>query len=250
MLRLPHLPAASNVNNSLARKALAECVGTALLVAAVIGSGISAANLSPGNVGLQLFENAVATAGALVAIILAVGSVSGAHLNPLVTLADRFYGGVTTKATGVYIAAQTVGGILGAMAANVMFSEPVVSWSTKHRATGPHLFAEVIATFGLLLVIFGTVHSGRRTAVPFAVAAYIGGAYFFTSSTSFANPAVAIARMFSNTFAGIAPSSVPGFIAAECIGAVIAVLSLVVLYPTVRKDATKVLVPHEDATSS
>ena len=235
---------------TLARKALAEFIGTGVLVTAVIGSGIAAANLSPGNVGLQLFENAVATAGALVAIILAVGSVSGAHLNPLVTLADRFYGGVTTRATVVYIVAQTAGGILGAMTANVMFSAPVVSWSTKQRATGPHLLAEAIATFGLLLVIFGTAHSGRRTAVPFAVAAYIGGAYFFTSSTSFANPAVAIGRMFSNTFAGIAPSSVPAFIGAECIGAAIAVLCLVVLYPSIRHDARQVLVPHNDGALS
>jgi len=166
----------------LARRLLAEFIGTGLLVMAVVGSGIAASRLSPGDVGLELLENAAATAAALVAIILALGPVSGAHLNPVVTLADRFFGGLGSMEAGGYIAAQIVGGAAGAVVANLMFSLPAIQASTKARSSGALWLAEVLATFGLLLVIFGVVRSGRSSAAPFAVGAYIGGAYFFTSS--------------------------------------------------------------------
>jgi glycerol uptake facilitator-like aquaporin len=229
------------------RKALAEFVGTALLVTAIIGSGIAAQRLSPGNVGLELLENALATAAALVAIILAVGPVSGAHLNPVVTLVDRYFGGVTNSDAVVYLSAQFTGAIIGALAANTMFGDPLVTWSTHHRSSGPHLFAEALATFGLILVVFGVVRAGRSALAPFAVGAYIAGAYWFTSSTSFANPAVAVGRMFSDTFAGIAPASVPGFIALQLVGAALGAACVALLYPRVRQSAGEVLVPHEEA---
>ena len=228
----------------LARRALAEAIGTALLVLAVIGSGIAASRLSPGDVGLQLFENAVATAGALVAIILAVGPVSGAHLNPVVTLADRVFGAMTTAEAVVYCGAQVIGGVVGAVVANVMFALPAVELSTHARSSGPLWVSEVVATFGLLLVIFGVVRSGRASVAPFAVAAYIGGAYFFTSSTSFANPAVTIARTLSDTFAGIDPASVPAFVLAQLVGAGMAIGVVRLLYPTIADVATGVVVPH------
>jgi glycerol uptake facilitator-like aquaporin len=230
--------------NPLARKALAELIGTAILVAAVIGSGIAAQRLSPGDVGLQLFENTVATAAALVAIILALGAVSGAHLNPVVTMVDRMLGGVSNGEAGVYVSAQIVGGALGAVVANLMFGDPAVTISTQQRATGPHVFSEVVATLGLVLVVFGVVRSGRVAAVPFAVAAYIASAYWFTSSTSFANPAVTLARTLSNTFAGIAPSSVPAFIGAELVGGAIGLACVVVLYPGMSDTAEEVVMPH------
>ncbi|HUR17355.1 MAG TPA: MIP/aquaporin family protein [Acidimicrobiales bacterium] len=219
---------------ALARRLVAEALGTALLAMAVIGSGIAAARLSPGDVGLQLLENAVATAAALVAIILALGPVSGAHLNPVVTIADRVLGGITTTEAAFYVVAQVVGGALGAMIANVMFSLPVVELSTHTRSSGGLWVSEVVATFGLLLVIFGIVRSGRSTVAPFAVGTFIGGAYFFTSSTSFANPAVTLARTLSNTFAGIAPGSVAPFVAAQVAGAALAVAAMWVLYPGLR----------------
>jgi arsenate reductase len=211
----------------------------------VIGSGIAAARLSPHDTGLQLLENAAATAGALLAIILAVGPVSGAHLNPLVTLADRWLGGVSSRDAVGYVAAQVGGGVVGAVTANLMFSLPAVELATKTRSGGGLWLAEAVATFGLLLVIFGVVRSGRSAAAPFAVAAYIGGAYFFTSSTSFANPAVTVARMLSDTFAGIRPSSVPPFVLAQAAGAIVAVAAVTVLYPTIRDAAGDVVVPHE-----
>ena len=229
----------------LARKALAEAIGTALLVAGVVGSGIAASQLSPGDVGLQLLENTAATVGVLVAIILALGPVSGAHLNPVVTLADRWFGGLTTREVLAYLPAQAVGACLGSAVANIMFDRRVLELSTTHRATGAHLVAEAVATFGLLLVIFGVVRSGRSTAAPFAVGAYIGGAYFFTSSTSFANPAVTIGRTLSNTFAGIAPTSAPGFIAAQLTGAAIAVACVAALYPHIRDVAGDAVLPHD-----
>jgi len=176
-----------------------------MLVAVVVGSGIAAERLSPGNVGLQLFENSAATAAGLIAIILAVGPVSGAHLNPVVSLADAAFGGLERRALVAYIPAQILGGIGGAVLANLMFSAPAVEWSTKTRSGGGLWLGEAVATAGLLVVIFGVARSGRGSAAPFAVGAYIGAAYWFTSSTSFANPAVAIARTFSNSFAGIAP---------------------------------------------
>lgn len=227
----------------LVRRAVAEAVGTGLLVLAVIGSGIAASRLSS-DVGLQLLANAAATAGALVAIILAVGPVSGAHLNPAVTLADRVFGGLTTFEAGVYCASQVVGGAVGAVVANVMFSLPPLELSSHSRSSGALWTSEVVATFGLLLVIFGVVRSGRSTVAPFAVAAYIGGAYFFTSSNSFANPAVTLARTLSDTFAGIDPASVPAFVLAQLAGAGLAVALVRLLYPAIAEVASAVVLPH------
>ncbi len=218
-----------------------------MLVTAVVGSGIAAQRLSPGDVGLQLFENAAATAAALVAIILALGPVSGAHLNPVVTLADRVFGGVSNVEATAYVAAQFVGGAVGAVVANLMFSLPAVELSTHARSSGALWSSEVVATFGLLIVIFGLVRSGRSTAAPFAVGAYIGAAYFFTSSTSFANPAVTAARTLSNTFAGIAPASVPLFVLAQLVGAALAVTAVWVLYPGVTSVADDVILAHPEA---
>jgi glycerol uptake facilitator-like aquaporin len=220
-----------NTGLSLEARSLAEALGTGMLVTAVVGSGIAAQQLSPDDVGLQLLENSTATALALVALILTFGPVSGAHLNPAVTLAERLAGRIDTTTTGAYVAAQVVGGCVGAVAANVMFELPAVEWSAADRASGAHLVAEVMATFGLLTVIAGVVHSGRATAVPVAVAGYIGAAYWFTSSTSFANPAVTVARMLSDSFAGIAPASVPLFIGAQVLGMLAAVGVARVLFP-------------------
>jgi glycerol uptake facilitator-like aquaporin len=232
------------LTSPLARKSLAELVGTAMLVAAVIGSGIAAQRLSPTDVGLQLFENTTATAAALVAIILALGAVSGAHLNPVVTLADRVFGGLSNGEAAVYVVSQVIGGALGAIVANLMFGEAAVTWSTHHRSTGAHLLGEVVATFGLVLVVFGVVRSGRAAAAPFAVAAYIAAAYWFTSSTSFANPAVTVARTMSDTFAGIAPSSAPAFVAAQLVGGGLGLACVVALYPGIAAAADDVVMPH------
>ncbi|MGH9189560.1 MAG: aquaporin [Acidimicrobiales bacterium] len=228
---------------ALARRALGELVGTALLLAAVVGSGIAAQRLSPGDVGLQLLENAAATAAALAAIIVAVGPVSGAHLNPVVTLVDRAFGGVTTLEAGAYISAQVVGAAVGAVVANLMFSLPAVALSTTARSSGGLWLGEVVATFGLLLVVFSLARSGRSSVAPFAVGAYIGGAYLFTSSTSVANPAATVARGLSDTFAGIAPGSAPAFVAAQLVGAVLAVLTIRALYPDASQVAADVVVP-------
>jgi len=215
----------------LTRRLAAEALGTALLIVAVIGSGIMASQLSPSDVGLQLLENAAATAGALVGLILMFGAVSGAHFNPVVTLVDRVLGTTTTRDTGLYVVAQVAGGCAGAMVANLMFELPAVELSTKDRSSPALWLSEVVATVGLLLVIQGCVRTGRERAVPFAVGAWIGGAYFFTSSTSFANPAVTVARTLSDTFAGIAPSSVPMFIVMQLIGAVLALGLVRLFYP-------------------
>lgn len=228
----------------LGRRLLAELVGTALLAAAVIGSGIAAARLSPGDVGLQLFENAAATAAALVAIILAVGPVSGGHLNPAISLADAWFGGLRWSEAAAYSAAQLVGAAMGAMVANLMFLLPAVELSTRRRSGDGLWLAEVVATFGLLLVVFGVARSGRASAAPFAVGAYIAGAYFFTASTSFANPALTVARALSETFAGIAWRSVPAFLLAQLAGAVLAVVVVRVLYPSIASAAADVIVPH------
>jgi arsenate reductase len=237
---------------TLPRRALAEFCGTAFLVAVVVGSGIAAQRLSPNDVGLQLFENAAATAGGLVALILAFGPVSGAHFNPVVSLADSFFGGLAVRDLPAYIAAQITGAIAGCVVANLMFSLRAVEWSTTTRSSGALWFSEAIATIGLLMVIFGVVRSGRASAAPFAVGAYIGAAYFFTSSTSFANPAVTIGRAFTNTFAGIKPSSVPAFTVFQIVGGAIAVLLIRALYPDVTDVAENVIVPHvpriEEAT--
>jgi glycerol uptake facilitator-like aquaporin len=226
------------------RAVSAELVGTAFLLAAVVGSGIMAADLTD-DVGLQLLQNAFATAGVLVALILALGPASGAHLNPAVTLADRLLGGIDTRTAAAYVVAQVIGGIVGAMGANVMFDLSVVDWSTTNRSAGNLVFAEGIATLGLLLVIFGVVRSGRSSVAAFSVGGYIAGAYYFTSSTSFANPAVTVARSFSNTFAGIDPSSIAGFVAAQLVATVVAVGLLRWLYPDIEDVADQVVVPHD-----
>lgn len=227
------------------RRVLAEFIGTALLVAGVIGSGIAASRLSPGDTGLQLLENALATAGVLVAVIIAVGPVSGAHLNPLVTMIDRTFGGITTGLALLYVAAQFAGGVVGAVVANMMFDLSAFELSTKTRSSGGLWIAEAVATFGLVLVVFGAVRSRRTSVVPFAVAAYITSAYFFTASTSFANPAVTVARMFSNTFAGIAPGSVLPFVLFQVVGALVGLITIKVLYPNVGEVAEQVVVPHQ-----
>jgi glycerol uptake facilitator-like aquaporin len=228
----------------LVRRALAEFIGTALLLAAVIGSGIAASRLSPGDTGLQLLENAGATAAALVAIILAVGPVSGAHINPVITLANRAFRGMSTGEAIIYMAVQFAGAAVGSVVANLMFSLPAVTISTTSRSSGGLWLAEGIATFGLVLVVFGVARSGRASVAPFAVGAYIMAAFFFTSSTSFANPAVTIARMLSNTFAGIDPSSVPPFLASQLVGAVLALGVVRLLYPKAEEIAPRILVPR------
>lgn len=210
------------LRRDLPRRLLAEALGTGLLIVAVIGSGIMASRLSPDDVGLQLLENAAATAGALIALILMFGAVSGAHFNPIVTLVDRLFGTISTREAVLYAIAQTVGACLGAVLANLMFDLPAVEWSTKERSSGALWLSEVVATAGLLLVIHGCVRGGRGTVVPFAVGLWIGGAYWFTSSTSFANPAVTVARTLSDTFAGIDPASAPMFIAMQLVGALAA----------------------------
>lgn len=235
------------MTGSLARRGLAELLGTAMLLAAVVGSGIMAQRLSPGQTGLQLLENSIATGVALVAIILALGPISGAHLNPVVTLAERLLGGgLSWTECLCYWLAQIAGAVVGVIIANLMFSLAPVEVSTKMRS-GPGLWlGEVVATFGLLLVIFGVVRSQRASAAPFAVGAYIAGAYWFTSSTSFANPAVTVARMLSDTFAGIAPVSVAPFIAAQIVGALLAAWVVRLLYPRIADEAAQVVVPHQE----
>jgi glycerol uptake facilitator-like aquaporin len=218
------------VNQALARRVLAEFVGTAFLVAAVIGSGIAAVRLSPHDVGLELLENSIITGAALVALILALQPVSAAF-NPVVTLVERALGAVSTKDAAALIVAQIAGGFLGTVVANLMFNLPAVNISTHHRHGGGVLLGEVVATLGLLVVIFGTVRAGRSDRVAFAVGGYILAAYWFTSSTSFANPAVTIARMFSNTFAGIAPASVGLFVLMQLLGGLVGYALIRGLYP-------------------
>jgi glycerol uptake facilitator-like aquaporin len=215
----------------LFRRLVAEALGTGLLVIAVIGSGIMASRLSPHDAGLQLLENATATAAALIGLILIFGAVSGAHFNPVVTLVDRALGSTTTRDSGLYIAAQITGGCIGAVLANLMFELPAIELSTKTRSSPALWLSEIIATVGLLLVIHGCVRTGRANVVAFAVGIWIGGAYWFTSSTSFANPAVTIARTLSDTFTGIKPSSAPMFILMQLVGAFIAYGLIRLLYP-------------------
>jgi glycerol uptake facilitator-like aquaporin len=239
------------MSQPLPRRLLAEYVGSAFLAALVIGSGIAAQKLSPGDVGLELFENAAATGAGLFAIILMFGPVSGGHFNPVVSFVDASFGGMRWRAASAYAPAQIAGCITGAIVANAMFAQALVTISTKHRASGAHLLAEVVATLGLMLVIFSLTRTKRGATAPAAVGAYIAAAYFFTSSTSFANPAISIGRMFSNTFAGIAPSSVPGYIAAQIVGGFAAVALLRVLYPGVTpEEAAEVVLPHGDGAST
>jgi glycerol uptake facilitator-like aquaporin len=231
----------------LARRLLAELLGSAFLAAVVIGAGIAAQQLSPGNTGLQLFEDAAATAAGLFVIILMFGPVSGGHFNPVVSFVDAHFGGISRRDALAYLPAQIVGCTAGAVLANAMFSLAAVSISTHHRASPAHFLSEIIATLGLILVIFALARTHRVTTIPAAVGAYIGAAYFFTSSASFANPAITIGRMFSNTFAGIAPASVPAFIVAQALGGVIAVIVVRTLYPDLTpEEAADVAVPHGD----
>src|SRR5690349_7504940 len=238
---------------TLWRRLLAEFLGTALLVTAVVGSGIMASTLSPNDVGLQLLENSVATAFALGTLILTFGPVSGAHFNPVVSAADWFLGrrtrtGLTGTDLAGYALAQSAGAIAGSVLANLMFDLAPVTFSHKDR-TGGHLWlGEVVATTGLLLLIFALARSGRAPVAPAAVGAYIGAAYWFTSSTSFANPAVTIGRAFTNTFAGISPGSVPGFVVAQLVGLAVGVGLLLALYPHVGQSAADVVVPRNAAT--
>jgi arsenate reductase len=232
------------MSSDLARRSVAEFTGTALLVAVVVGSGIAAQRLSSTDVGLQLFENAAATAAGLVAIILAVGPVSGAHLNPVVSVADAVFGGLAWRDVAAYVPAQVGGGLLGTIVANLMFDLPATEWSTKVRSGNGLFLAESVATLGLVLVIFGIARSGRPSVAPFAVGAYIGAAYWFTASTSFANPAVTVARSVTDTFAGIKPSSVPAFVVFQFVGAALAVVLVRYLYPGVGAVADEVVIPH------
>ncbi|MBV8194314.1 MAG: aquaporin family protein [Candidatus Dormibacteraeota bacterium] len=241
-----HVPRPPLHRASLPRRLMAEFLGCALLAAVVIGSGIAAQTLSPGQIGLELFENAAATAAGLFAIILMVGAVSGGHLNPVVSLVDAAFGGIAWRDVAAYIPVQIAGCIAGTVTANAMFGLAAVSISQHDRTSSGHWLGEIVATLGLLLVIFALARSRRAHVTPAAVGAYIGAAYFFTSSTSFANPAIAVGRMFSATFAGIAPVSVPGFVAAQLIGAVIAFGVIAVLYPDVREAASEVVVPVMD----
>lgn len=229
---------------NLARRMVAEGIGTALLLAAVVGSGIMGERLAGGNVAIALLANTIATSAALVALILTFGAISGAHFNPAVTLADASQGGLSWRDVPAYILAQIVGAFAGVGAAHVMFDLPLFFASRHARRGGSQLFSEFVATFGLLAVIWGCARL-RSQAVPFAVAAYITAAYWFTASTSFANPAVTLARSASDTFAGIRPLDAPAFIAAQLGGAAAATLLFRWLVPTLPKDAEAVIVPHE-----
>lgn len=234
------------------RRAVAEALGTGLLVTVVVGSGIAAAKLSPGDTGLQLLENAFATALGLTVLILMLGPVSGAHFNPVVSAVDCWFGqrnggGLAVRDLAAYVPAQVLGAIAGAVLANLMFGEQAVSWSTTDRSAGHLWIGETVATAGLILLIFSLAWSGRSAAAPAAVGAYIGAAYWFTSSTSFANPAVTVGRAFSDTFAGIAPGSVPGFVVFQVVGAAVGAVLILVLYPAVADSADEVVVPPTES---
>ena len=239
----------------LSRRLLAEFLGTALLVTVVVGSGIAAQQLSPNDIGLQLLENSLATALGLTVLILLFGPVSGAHFNPVVSLADWFLGrraghGLPVGDVGAYALAQVLGAIGGALLANAMFGVGTTI-STKDRITVGHGIGEVVATAGLVALIFALVRTGRAALAAPAVGAYIGAAYWFTSSTSFANPAVTIGRVFSDTFAGIAPGSVPGFVAAQLVGLALGLALTLALYPDAGDSADNVVIPHgHDDTST
>jgi glycerol uptake facilitator-like aquaporin len=233
------------------RRLAAEFAGSAFLAAIVIGSGIAAERLSPGNTGLELLENAAATAAGLYAIILMFGPVSGAHFNPVVSFVDAAFGGLRWRDAAAYLPAQVAGCVFGAVIANLMFSLAAVSISAKHRASPAHFLSEIVATLGLILVIMALARSGRSGSAAAAVGAYIGAAYFFTSSASFANPAITVGRMFSDTFAGIAPASAPAFIGAQILGGGLAYGLVRTLYPHVTPEqAAAVVVPHSAASAS
>jgi glycerol uptake facilitator-like aquaporin len=239
----------TSIQPPLWRRAVAELLGTCLLVSIVVGSGIAAQQLSPGDTGLQLLQNSTATVLGLTVLILVFGPVSGAHFNPAVSLADWFLGrrggsGLALPELGTYVVAQTLGAIGGSVLANAMF-DAGTSISTKERATTGHLLGEVVATAGLILLIFALAATSRGALAAPAVGAYIGAAYWFTSSTSFANPAVTVGRIFSDTFAGIAPGSVPAFVIAQLIGAAVGLGLLLILFPAAARTADDVVLPRD-----
>lgn len=229
----------------LIRRVVAEAIGTAMLLAAVVGSGIMGERLAGGNVGVALLANTVATGAALVALILTFGSISGAHFNPAVTLADATQGGLAWRDVPAYVGAQLVGAFAGVAGAHVMYGLPLFFASRHVRAGGAQIFSEFVATFGLLAVIWGCARL-RSQAVPFAVAAYITAAYWFTASTSFANPAVTLARSASDTFAGIRPVDAPAFIFAQLVGAAAATVLFRWLIPSLPEEAKDVIIPHDE----
>ncbi len=232
-------------NSSAGRQAVAEGVGTAMLLATVVGSGIMGDRLSGGNAAVALLANTIATGAGLVALILTFGSVSGAHFNPAVTLADASQGGLSWRRVPLYVTAQAIGAVAGVAAAHVMFAEPVIQVSRHARSGGAQWFSEFVATFGLLAVIWGCAR--RRSAVaPFAVGAYVTAAYWFTASTSFANPAVTVARAFTDTFAGIRPRDVGPFVLAQLAGAAAATLLFRWLVADLPDSADRLIVPHEE----
>jgi glycerol uptake facilitator-like aquaporin len=233
---------------TLSRRVVAEALGTCLLLAAVVGSGIMAERLAGGNVAIALFCNTAATGAALVALILTFGSISGAHFNPAVTLCDAWQGGMPWPDVPSYLVAQVAGAIAGVALADAMFGEPLLAWSRHHRSGFPQILSEVVATFGLLATIWGCSRR-RSSATPFAVAAYIVAAYWFTASTSFANPAVTIARSLTDTFAGIRPVDVPAFVAAQLVGAAGATALFRWLVPALPAVAPRVLQAHQGTVS-
>jgi glycerol uptake facilitator-like aquaporin len=239
----------------LPRRLLAEFAGSGLLVTVVVGSGIAAAQLSANDVGLQLLENSTATVFGLAVLILMFGPVSGAHFNPVVTMADWLLGrrsgsGIASGDAVAYIVVQVFGSVAGAWLANLMFDRRIFELATKDRITTGHLVGEVVATAGLIALIFTLARTGRAGLSAAAVGGYIGAAYWFTSSTSFANPAVTVGRMFSDSFAGIAPESAPGFVAAQLVGALVGLLLVVALYPDAAQTADEVVVPHHNGSDS
>jgi glycerol uptake facilitator-like aquaporin len=232
------------MSQTFARRLTAELVGTAFLLAAVVGSGIMGQQLSGGNVAIALLANTLATGAALVALILTLGPISGAHLNPAVSIADASQGGLSWSQAVAYVVAQTLGAVGGVALAHLMFGEPVFAWSQHARAGFAQVLSESIATFGLLSVIWGCARQ-RPDAVPFAVGAYITAAYWFTASTSFANPAVTLARSMTNTFSGIRPADVPAFWLGQIVGAFGATALFRWLVPALPAVADRVMVPHE-----
>ncbi len=237
--------ASADESPSLSRKLVAEGLGTGLLLATVVGSGIMGERLAGGNVAIALLANTIATGAALVALILTFGPISGAHFNPAVSFADASQGGLSWRDACAYTVAQCVGALAGVAAADIMFGEPVYAWSRHIRAGFPQAFSEGVATFGLLAVIWGCSRRRSSSVVPFAVGAYITAAYWFTASTSFANPAVTLARAFTDTFAGIRPVDVAPFVLAQIVGAALATTLFRWLVPALPRTAARVVVPHE-----
>jgi glycerol uptake facilitator-like aquaporin len=227
----------------------AEFIGTGMLLAAVVGSGIMGDRLAGGNIAVALLANTIATGAALVALILTFGPISGAHFNPAVSIADATQGGLSATDAAAYCVVQVAGAVVGVALAHLMFALPVISWSSHARSGGAQILSEAVATFGLLAVIWGCSRRQNAVVVPFAVGAYITAAYWFTASTSFANPAVTLARALTDTFAGIRPADVPGFVAGQIIGATAATVLFRWLIPTLPESADRVVVPYADATS-